>query len=210
MDDKEALELLELLEEEPIKYKLAVNLLIFSGLRRGEIVGLKWSDIDYDGQIISVRRALKYVPGKGIFEGDPKTFKSIRSIKLPDFIFELLKTYKVWQLEERIKVGDRWQDNDYIFTKWNGEPMNLDTIGGYLKKFTNKHNLKPVHMHSLRHTNATLLIANGVDLKTVSSRLGHADLSTTGNIYTHAINAADAKASDALENILIKNPSKAL
>ncbi|MBC3887262.1 tyrosine-type recombinase/integrase [Acetobacterium paludosum] len=209
MDDKEALEFLELLEEEPIKYKLALNLLIFSGLRRGEIGGLKWPDINFDDKIITVKRALKYIPGVGLFEGEPKTFKSKRSIKLPDFIFDLFKAYRVWQLEERIKVGDRWIDHDYIFTRWNGEPMSLDTIGGFLKKFTDKHGLKPVHLHSLRHTNASILIASGVDLKTVSTRLGHSNLSTTGNIYAHVINSADAKASDALDNILVISSRKA-
>lgn len=209
MDDKEAMAFLELLEEEPIKYKLALNLLIYSGLRRGEIGGLKWSDIDFEDKIITVKRALKYVTGQGIIEGDPKTFKSKRSVKLPDFIFDLFMSYKVWQLTERLKVGDQWIDHDYIFTRWNGEPMNLDTIGGYLKKFTDKHGLKPVHLHSLRHTNASILIASGVDLKTVSSRLGHSNISTTGNIYAHVINTADAKASDALENILIKTSVKA-
>ncbi|KNZ41370.1 tyrosine-type recombinase/integrase [Acetobacterium bakii] len=87
MDDKEAL---ELLEEEPIKYRLALNLLIFSGLRRGEIGGLKWSGIDFDDKIITVKRALKYIAGVGLFEGETKTFKSRRSIKLPDFIFDCL------------------------------------------------------------------------------------------------------------------------
>lgn len=210
MDDKEALEFLELLEEEPIKYKVALNLLIFSGLRRGEIGGLKWTDINFDDKIITVKRALKYVAGVGLFEGEPKTFKSKRSIKLPDFIFDLFKAYRVWQLEERIKVGDRWNDHDYIFTRWNGEPMSLDTIGSYMKKFTDKHELKPIHIHSLRHTNASILIASGVDLKTVSSRLGHSNLSTTGNIYAHVINSADAKASDALDNILVTTSRKAL
>ncbi|KNZ41391.1 tyrosine-type recombinase/integrase [Acetobacterium bakii] len=210
MDDKEALEFLELLEEEPLKYKLALNLLIFSGFRRGEIGGLKWADIDFDAKIITIKRALKYIPGEGLFEGDTKTFKSKRSIKLPDFIFDLLKAHRVWQLEERLKVGDRWNDNDYVFTRWNGQPMSLDTIGAYLKKFTDKHGLKPVHLHSLRHTNASILIASGVDLKTVSSRLGHSNLSTTGNIYAHVINSADAKASDALDNILVTSSRKAL
>ncbi|WP_414733532.1 site-specific integrase [Acetobacterium carbinolicum] len=92
------------------------------------------------------------------------------------------RSYKVWQLEERLKVGDRWQDHDFVFTRWNGESMSLDTISGYWKKFTDKHGLKPVHLHSLRHTNASILIASGVDLKTVSSRLGHSNLSITGTL----------------------------
>lgn len=90
---------------EPIKYKLALNLLIFSGLRRGEIGGLKWSDIDFDDKIITVKRALKYIAGVGLFEGETKTFKSRRSIKLPDFIFDLFKAYKL----KRIRSGN-WKN----------------------------------------------------------------------------------------------------
>lgn len=205
MEDKEAIELLKLLDSEPIKYKLALNLLIFSGLRRGEIGGLKWDDIDFESNIITINRSLKYISGIKIFEGNTKNYGSMRSIKLPQSIFDLFKAYQEFQLEERIKVGDRWQDTGYIFTRWNGEPMNLDTTGKYLKKFTIKHNLKSIHLHSLRHTNASVLIAKGVDLKTVSSRLGHSNVSTTCNIYAHAIKTADAKASDSLEDIF-KNP----
>ena len=104
----------------------------------------------------------------------------------------------------------QWNDTHYVFNQRNGELMNLDTIGGYLKKFADKYNLKPVHLHSFRHSNASMLIASGVDLKTVSSRLSHSNLSTTGNIYAHVINTADAKASNALENILITPTNKVL
>jgi len=210
LDDQEAIELLELLEEEPIKYRAAITLLIFSGLRRGEIGGLKWDDVDFDNEIITIKRSLKKIPGQKAFEGDTKTYKSLRSIKLPLIVFDLLKEYRVWQLEERIKVGDQWTNTGYVFTRWNGEPMNLDTISCYLKKVCIKNNLKAVHLHSLRHTNASILIASGVDLKTVSTRLGHSNVSTTGNIYAHAINSADAIASTAMENILLKHTDKAL
>lgn len=210
LDDQEAIELLKLLEKEPIKYRAAINLLIFSGLRRGEIGGLKWDDLDFENEIITINRSLKYIPGQKTFEGDTKTYKSLRSIKLPLFVFDLLKEYRVSQLEECIKIGDQWHDTGYVFTRWTGEPMNLDTISGYLKKFCTKNNLKAVHLHSLRHTNASILIASGVDLKTVSTRLGHSNVSTTGNIYAHAINSADAIASEAMENILIKRDIRAL
>jgi len=203
LDNNEALILLNLLEEEPIKYRTAINLLIFSGLRRGELCGLKWCDIDFEGNIITINRSLKYISGQKAFEGVPKTRGSLRSIKLPQSIFKMLKEYHIWQLKERLKIGDQWHDHDYVFCSWNGEPINLDTFGKYLKKLTTKHKLKDIHLHSLRHTNATILIASGVNLKTVSSRLGHSDLSTTGDIYTHAIQAMDAKASNALENMLL-------
>lgn len=210
LDELETAKLLQLLSSEPIKYKTAINLLVYSGLRRGEIGGLKWVDIDFENELITVNRALKYIPGQEVFEGSTKTNNSMRNIKLPSAVMHLLKEYKKWQSEERLKVGDQWHDNDYVFTRWDGSPMNLDTISRYLKKFTKKNGLKSIHLHSLRHTNATLQISSGVDCKTVSSRLGHSNVSTTLNIYSHAVDAANAKASDALENILTKPDDKAL
>lgn len=210
LDDLETSKLLFLLDSEPIKYKTAITLLIYSGLRRGEIGGLKWNDLDFENEMITVKRALKYVPGQEVFEGSTKTNKSMRNIKLPSFVFDLLKEFKKWQLEERLKVGDKWHDLDYLFTRWDGKPMNLDTISRYLKRFTEKNGIQPIHLHCLRHTNATLQISSGVDYKTVASRLGHSNVSTTLNIYSHAIDAANAKASDALENILMKPTDKAL
>lgn len=101
-------------------------------------------------------------------------------------------------------MGDKWHETGYVFTQINGLPMSLDTIGWYMGKLS-KHNLK-VHPHALRHSNASILVASGQDIKTVSHRLGHANVSTTMNIYTHFIKAADAKASDSLEKSILISP----
>ena len=156
---------------------------------------------------ITVKKALKKISGAPAFQGPPKNQDSIRSIKLPEFIFELFKKYHKLQLELKTNMGDKWHETGYVFTQINGLPMSLDTIGWYMGKLSKKHNLKKVHPHALRHSNASILVASGQDIKTVSHRLGHANVSTTMNIYTHFIKAADAKASDSLENILI-SPSK--
>jgi len=99
-------------------------------------------------------------------------------------------------------VGDQWEDCDRIYTSWNGKPAHPDTLTQWFVDFIKRTDLPPIHIHSLRHTNATLMIAGGENIRTVSQRLGHAQVTTTANTYTHAIQSADAKAAETLENIL--------
>src|SRR5690606_33111332 len=110
---------------------------------------------------------------------ETKTSGSTRSIKLASIAFNMLRLHKNWQVEERNSMGDQWHDNDRVFSTYNGEPINPDTVTQSFESFVKKHNLPKVSIHSLRHTNATLLIASGTDLRTVSHRLGHTQTSTT-------------------------------
>lgn len=96
---------------------------------------------------------------------------------------------------------DPWQDSGKVFTTWDGRPIHPDTVSGWFHDFIKRHNLPEATVHSLRHTNATLMIANGTDIKTVSKRLGHATVTTTGNIYTHAIKTADERAAETLDDL---------
>jgi integrase len=207
LDEIQTKEVIHLLEDEPIKYKTVIILAIYSGLRRGELCGLKWEDINFNDQILSVRRSVQALPDMGLIEKLPKTNSSIRTMKLSNEAIILLKEYKKWQAEQRIKLGDIWVNNDYLFTQWNGEVMHPDTLTGYFSKFAKRNNLpKGISLHSLRHTNATLLIAGGMPIRTVAGRLGHAQTSTTTNIYAHALQSADAKSAEVLEDML--NPVK--
>lgn len=144
----------------------------------------------------------QYIPGKGIFTKETKTETSDRTIKLPLQAFEMLKEYKKVQKEDQLRAGDKWVKTDRIFTQWNGEPIHPDSITGWFREFIQKTDLPQVSIHSLRHTNITLLIAAGVPLRTVSYRAGHAQTSTTANIYSHAIRTADEMAADVLDDIL--------
>lgn len=204
LDEAQAGRLLDLVENEPVEYKTAVKLLLYTGMRRGEALGLKWADIDLDSAIIHIRRASLYTPSKGVFEGTPKTQSSDRVIKIPTVAVAALREYRKWQLEQRLKLINLWQDNDWIFTTWNGGPIHPDTLSGWFHSFIQKTDLPKIHIHSLRHTNASLLIAGGENIKTVSKRLGHSQVSTTTNIYSHALESADAKAAQLLENIFTK------
>jgi len=180
-----------------------LTMLIYSGLRRCELCGLKWEDVDFDNSIITIQRITQYLPHVGIIEKDPKTHTSIRPIKLSPQAITLLKEHKRWQAEQRMKLGTAWVNRDYIFTQWNGEPMHPDTLTKFFTKFVKKNNFPDgLTLHSLRHTNATLLIASGTDIRTISNRLGHAKTSTTVNIYAHAIQSADVKAAEVIGDML--------
>ena len=202
LDETQAIDLLIALEEEPLIYKTLFTLILYSGMRRGEACGLEWSDIDLDNGIIDINKSSLYLPQKGIYDDDTKNTTSRRVIRVPAPAVELLKELKVYQAQERLKLGEQWFNSGKVFTTWNGKPIHPDTVSGWFRKFVARHNLPQVHVHSLRHTNATLLIYNGTDIKTVSKRLGHADVTTTGNIYTHAIKRADEMASETLADIL--------
>lgn len=208
LNEVQAAHLLELLETENMQYKTMIKLLLYTGFRRGELCGLEWDDIDFNNCVIHVRRSSNYVPDKGIFVDETKNTTSIRCIKVPAIAFEMLKDYRRWQIEERLKIGDQWQDHNRLFTTWNGKPIHPDTITGWFHNFIIKTDLPYITVHSLRHTNATLQIAGGVPLPTISDRLGHADTATTGRVYVHAIKSADEAAAQTLENLL--NPANKL
>lgn len=194
--------MIALLDKEPIQYRTIILLLINTGLRRGELCGLEWKDIDFTNAVLYVRRNTLYLPERGIYDDTPKTASSQRAIKLPANCIPMLKEYRAWQAAQRLKLGDQWQDHDRLFTRWNGEPIHPDTLTNWFSDFVKRNNLPPVTIHSMRHINATLLIAAGTNLWTVSARLGHAQTSTTANVYSHAIQSADAAAAETLDDIL--------
>ena len=211
LDEKQAAELLVALESEPLKFRTLYTLLLYSGMRRGEALALTWKDIDFENGIIDINKSLLYLPKKGLFDDKTKTASSVRSIRVPAPALELLAEWKRAQRMDCLHSGTAWLGDrtgtGKVFTRDNGLPIFPDTVSILFHDFVVRHNLPPITVHSLRHTNGTLLIASGVDLRTVSKRLGPAQTSTTVNIYTHAIRTADELASEALGDIL--TPRKA-
>ena len=194
-----------LLENEPIKYKVMVYIAIFGGLRVGELCNLEWSDIDFDKETITVSDQLQYLPEFGIYEVEStKSDSSNRTISISSTLIELLKEYKKWQDDEKEKLGDIWIDLNKLFTQETGKPIFPDTPSKWLKNFTKRNNLKMITFHQLRHTNASILIGEGVDVATVSGRLGHADKSITLKIYAHALRQYDREAADKLQDVIKK------
>ena len=139
---------------------------------------------------IRIQRSSQYIAGKGIFTKETKTQTSDRTIRLPGAAFEMLKTYRAWQNEERLKLGDYWQPSKRLFTTIEGKAIHPDTITGWFSEFIEKNNLPKVTIHSLRHTNITLLIMAGSAADS-GQRAGHSSTVTTSLIYSHAIQSAD-------------------
>lgn len=186
----------------PIKYRAFFILAIYGGFRRGELLGLEWKDIDFNTGVIRIERNSLYTSELGTFTDTTKTEKSKRSLKLPESVINLLREHRKEQRVHRLAMGDQWQDHDRLFTQDNGKPMNPGTPYEWLKRFCNEEGLRFLGVHSLRHLNASLLINNGVDVKTVSAALGHSQTSTTLNIYAHSFGSAQAAASEAIANVL--------
>ena len=206
LDENQARHLIECLQDEGVQFRVMIELLMFTGLRRGELLGLEWSDIDFDNKVIQVRRNSLYLPNKGTFEDETKTAGSERAFKVSQDVINLIKEQRAYQAAQRLKCGDQWQNSDRLFTSWNGAPLNPTYLTSKFRRFKEKHGIEGISIHGLRHTNATLQIAAGTPLTTVAHRLGHANASTTTRIYAHAIKSADEAAAEAIANIL--SPTK--
>lgn len=209
MDEVEARRFLNELQEQPIKWRALITCDLLSGLRRGELLGLQWPDIDFGAHLIHIRRTWNYTSKQGCYVGSPKSSRSRRPIHLPEAFFVTLKEYKQWQDNQRVLLGDAWvgsPEDPRVFTAENGAPIFPTTPTWWVSKFTKRIGLKHLSLHSLRHTYASLMIADEVPIVEVSSQMGHARSSTTTNIYGHVIAASHAKGLSTLnkfDDILI-------
>lgn len=193
--------LLSYLEYENIKYKTLIILALDSGARRSEICALRWSDINFDTQMMKIDKSLKVIRGV-VDEATTKTENSKREIMLSKSTINLLKEYKEWQ-DNYIKwVGKKWQGTDRIFTSKEGNYMHPSTCDHIMRKIVKKYNLVPICFHELRHTSASILINKGINPKAVSQRLGHADTSITMEIYTHTFDTSKKDSALAFDDIL--------
>lgn len=202
---QEAAEMLECLEKEELQYQCLVQLAIMTGCRLGELIALKFSDIDYKTNKVTIERSAYKCKGQPISLKPPKDYE-VRTITVNDYCTELIKLLKDEKECERMRLGTAWIGDEWLFTQWNGEIMNPQTPTKWFSKFLAKNGLKHRKFHSLRHTSATLLLYGGVNLQTVRSRLGHADISTT-NKYLHCLAEADTEAANVLGNMLISRHS---
>lgn len=196
----------------PLQFKLFFHLALFCGLRRGELVALEWSDFDFVKKTVSVNKSSSLVNGKVITK-TPKTESSYRVISIPGSVMDLARQYRKKQIKQRFKLGDAWKGDNHVFIQWDGRQMYPSTPYGVFKDVIRRYNasveddrkkLPDIPLHGLRHTSATLLISQNVDVRTVSGRLGHAQTSTTTDIYSHFLKRADEAASDTLEGLLVK------
>lgn len=200
---EEVTDILQAAESEPLQIRALVEVALFTGLRRGEIVGLKWDDVDLDKRLLSVKRSIYKPKDQKALEKAPKSKCSIRTIAIPERLCDTLRAYKEHQDRHASFMGHAWQNLGYIFTEEDGYVMNPHTPTKQFSKFLKRHNIRHLKFHGLRHTSATMLLANGCDIKTVSVRLGHSDIETT-NIYVHALESVDRRAASTFDRLLDK------
>lgn len=195
--------ILDALEKEPLKWRLTTHLMIVTGCRRGEIMGLQWDKVDFERNRVKIDKSLVSSKSKGIYLGNTKT-SDIRYLNLPAETMDLLRLHKREQLRLQIANGDRWMNTGFVFTQDNGQHMNPDSITCWLREFSARHNLPHINPHAFRHTVASVLLANGTDIVTVSKQLGHASVNTTENFYSHIIEENKAKASECIADVLLR------
>ena len=199
----EAKKLLALIDEKaPLNYKLFFNLLAYSGMRRGEALGLEYKDIDFTSSVLSIRRTSNYHQGYGVYTDTPKTKSSYRSLYIQPKLLTLIKLLQIEQKQQALACGDLWVDSDRLFITWNGKPLHPSAPYKWLKHFCEHEKLPFKALHSFRHFVASQALASGVDVKAVSSMLGHSQTSTTLNIYAHVIQETNEKALTSIADLL--------
>lgn len=206
-DIDEIKQLFKSLKNEPLMWRIMILMAVLTGARREELLGLEWQNVDLEEGGIYVVQALIYAYGQHVLK-DTKTKNSKRWISLDSHLVSELKTYKQQWDKEREEAGELWEggEHNFVFTYWHGKPLHPSSVYHWWRKFIDRHELKYIKFHALRHTSATYLINDGENTKNVSSRLGHSETATTLDIYSHAIKRREKLASDRFGSLFDDDP----
>ncbi len=184
-------------------------LIALTGCRRGEGLGLKWDDIDWNTQTLYIQRTVAVDSGLRVIH-KPKTARGRRSVAMSDFLVELLKVHQAEQQEERMMLGDKWVETGYVFVMRKGTLLWPGNVRRRYKQLVEAAGLPPTtRIHDLRHAMATLWLTNGVPIKVVSERLGHANISITLQVYGHLLPNMQAEATQKMDYLLTDGKSEA-
>ena len=178
-------------------YKVAIT----TGLRKGELLGLKWSDLDWDTQQLNVQRQIQRVPQEGLTYSQPKTAAGRRMIVLGSDTISTLKEHRKRQWVEIEFKGEKWQNHDLIFPSSIGTPLSQSNLNRDYKQLLSEANLPDIRFHDLRHTAASLMLKQGISVKVVQERLGHSDAAMTLNVYSHVIPGMQREAAEKMDEI---------
>lgn len=183
--------------------ELPISVAVGTGLRRGELLGLRWSDVDVERKRLVVRRSVETVKGVTRTK-EPKTARSARTISLPSFVVQVLRRVRAEQIQRRLLLGlGREFDGDgWVFSRDGTELWEPGAFSLAFAKMVKRARLPHVRFHDLRHSFGTLALSAGVDLKTVSAALGHSTIAMTANTYVHAVEALQSEAAGRIDTLL--------
>lgn len=200
LNDYQVRQLIQVAESEQMRLLLWVA--VVTGLRQGELLGLKWSDLDWTSRRIQVQRQVQRRKGDGLVFCEPKSASGRRVIVLGKSTIEKLREYRNNQLKESILLGEKWQDYDLIFPSPIGTPLDPSNVLKAYKDCLKRAGLPNLRFHDLRHSAATLMLQQGVNPKIVSERLGHSDISLTLNTYSHVLPPMQEEAAEKMDDLL--------
>ena len=209
LDGPDIAKLLDVLDNypEPL-WRAFFTLDLYTSCRPGELIALNWSDLEDD--VLTIRAGSVNMKGKGTIRTDrPKTKSSIRQLIIPQEALSVLMKWKSVQAEQRLKCGACWEDPDAMFTGDGGKRLYISTPTHKWREIQQEYQLKDVPLYSLRHTGASLMIYEGVDVKTVAGRMGHSRTSTTTDTYAHLLKSAEQRSADAMSAAITKFRSEA-
>lgn len=189
------------------RIEMLLTLALTTGMRRGELLALRWSDVDLEKGTIQVRRTVDFIGKYGYVENEPKTTAGRRMIVLASFAVDMLKQHRIQQLELRMKAGSNWQEMNLVFTGLQGNYLNPRYVPKMLDKILVEAGLPHIRFHDLRHSAATLLLSMGVHIKVVQEILGHSNISMTADTYSHVLPSMQEEAMGKWGNKLKSNDS---
>lgn len=187
------------------RHYLTFLLAIYTGMRKGELLGLKWNDIDFGKKSIRIHRSLSHIPNKGYLLSTPKTKKSKRQVPIPDSLVKELKAHKERQETQRKRLGEHYQDQDLVICTEIGTLQDPRNVLRVMKRISKAANVTSIRFHDIRHTHASILISEGVDIVRVAARLGHSDPTITLKNYAHLIPNQDDEVADIFHNAIQKS-----
>lgn len=204
-DEDEVAALFVAAEKEPFHWRMFLTLILATGLRRSEALGLEWTKVDLDKGTIDITQAITKGRKGSVIKG-PKSKKSKRLISLPSSVIDEFESFHLHWKKEKMKMRDMWveEKHNWLFCNENGTHFHPDTPTTWWTRFTTRVDVRYIKLHDLRHTSATLLINQGVHAKIISERLGHSDIRVTMNTYGHVLRKADQEAANKLDNLFAK------
>src|SRR5712692_4335786 len=183
------------------RFEALYTLALTTGMREGELLALRWSDINFEQGYLQVRRTVRRIRGQGFKENEPKTAAGRRRIALSPFLIGVLKTHRSRQEQARQRAGSSWEEHDLVFCNIYGSFMDQAHFRATFQTILKKAGLQPMRFHDLRHSAATLLLAMGVHAKVVQELLGHSNISITLNIYSHVLPSLQQDAMNKLSDL---------